>query len=1216
MKKLLLLFIALVSGVSLASTTDGVGNLYWIGDVDANYATPGNWRFSSASGAVMQVAPINNDYQANIYLTDAAPEEARTITAAYQCNSIVVQSGTGWDYKLNGSPVVKTLTVKSGAEFTLSEGSLKNNNTTVEAGAVATVRGMYWDSSKSISGGGTLIMGSGPGGYSKARTATIGATLVRVNSDKLFSGTMGNSYIMNNKDGRVQYKGTLAAAQNLVGVSGDGKGGVVAGSSIPDGYELAVRQLDGDLSGYVEFYFRQTSEPIISAASLSRTEGGAYEVTVRLSQGAEGTTVKAIADDGAGNTVETEYAGTVEVDADMSFELANLAANRTYIVKVVATNDTAVDEKAIDAVFYNGQLSLALIADAFERDTVAGTVSVSRVSADAYPLTVNYAFTGVTAVEGVDYEAPSGTIVIPAGEVSAMIPVQPIMNAARAEDTTLQVSLSAGMYDASAAPVAVTIHDFTIPTDSCVWMGNSGVDNNASTASNWYNSKLPTKDDKIMLAVFSPSNIVWDAGVNGLPDTVASWEQTVDYTGTVTFKTVYPNGDDTAFTNFTVTGDCIVNGGKWTHMANDSAEVYSLNVTVGGNLTIGAGGTITVMGKGYAVGKFPSGSAIGAHAATYTGDSSHIYGDVYAPTRCGSGGASGNNSASCGGGVIVLSVAGSAVIDGTLDAQSSTQSSAKNGNPEKGVGAGGSIFVTAASISGSGTVIASAYENNGTSYSSEAGSGGRIALVATTGDVTIPNANLKCSGSFGGNGVGGGTIFVKNASDAYGTLLIEDRKAYSVYNYATHWPTKGRFAMVKSDETWTFDRILFRGRGVLSVPEGATLALPNGFASISCAENNSAPNAGILYLGGTISVPDMATHEMSGSWLFQAASPYSFPAGDVVLSDKAAIGCFELHSSGADPTNQPNCDVTVNGNMTIASGSSLLATGRGHRSTVNSPYGGAHGGIGNGMANTKAFDSILHPRYAGGSAGSGDGGINNNVSGGAIKLTVVGSMTMNGSANVKSGQTSWGNNRAASGSLDITAESLSGTGSFCADGLVSESSSVLSGTGGRIAIHLTGEGATFDNFDVTKITANAAMSTGSPAKAGSAGTVYLESGTPGSGTVIVKSTNSGVTTPTPIPSQTWGGEDDDLDKASLSIQSYGIVALTESLKMSSLTVGANAKLDLNGNTLTVKSAKLGDTTLPVGTYAAGDPALVGFVSDSASGGSLVVSGAGTVILFR
>ena len=1214
MKNLLFLFTALIAGVSLTSFA---ASRTWTGAADdGKYTTAGNW---SPAGS-----PADNDYTDTI--TFDGNVGTVNIDASRTISSVTIKT-TGWvftgsDLKTKGYKVSADL-----GEIVASGFGLKSSSTSgysIGSGTTLLVNNGFSikdTSTPGLTGGGTLHLKSrftfecyGAGGS----FVVSGDSLLITDQPLANFGGTHSSYPwtikLNSKDARFICKDSLSNVQAKFETTTKNAWNLSC-TYVPENYQLAARELSGDWSGYVEVYLQTTNVPVLESASVARNSG-TYEVTALMSQGVDGTTVKAVADDGAGNTVETVYEGALAIGEEFAFELSGLVAEKTYAIKVMAENDSGKSELDVSETFYTGALSLALTVDAYERNVIAGTVTVSRAEASVNPLTVNYQFTGITAEEGVDYEAPSGVITIPAGELSAMIPVKPIMNVARAEDTTLQVSLSAGMYDASAAPVTVTIHDFTIPTDSCVWMGASGVDNNASTASNWYDSKLPTKDDKILLAVFSSSNIVWDAGVNGLPDTVASWEQTADYPGTVTFKTVYPNGDDAAFTNFTVTGDCIVNGGKWTHMANDSAEVYSLNVTVGGNLTIGAGGTITVMGKGYTVGKFPSGSAIGAHAATYTGDSSHIYGDVYAPSRCGSGGFSGNYSASCGGGAIKLTVAGAAVIDGTLDAQSSTQSSTKNGNPEKGVGAGGSIFVTAASISGNGTVIASAYENNGTSYSSEAGSGGRIALVATTGDVTVPNANLKCSGSIGGNGVGGGTIFVKNASDAYGTLLIEDRKAYSVYNYATHWPTKGRFAMVKSGETWTFDRVLLRGRGVLSVPEGSTLVLPNGFASISCEENNSAPNAGILYLGGTIAVPDTATHEISGSWLFQAASPYSFPAGDVVLSDKAAIGCFELHSSGADPTNQPNCDVTVNGNMTIASGSSLLATGRGHRSTVNTPYGGAHGGIGNGMANTKVFDSILHPRYAGGSAGSGNGGVNNNVSGGAIKLTVVGSLTMNGSANVKSGPSSWGNNKAASGSLDITAGSLSGSGSFCADGLVSESTSVLSGAGGRIAIHLTGDGAAFDNFDVTKITANSAMSTGSPAKAGSAGTVYLESGTLGSGTVIVKSTNSGVTTPTPIPSQTWGGEDDDLDKASLSIQSYGIVALTESLKMSALTIGSNAKLDLNGKTFTVVRAKLGDTKLPVGTYAAGDAVLGGFVSDSAGEGSLVVKGEGLQILFR
>ena len=58
------------------------------------------------------------------------------------------------------------------------------------------------------------------------------------------------------------------------------------------------------------------------------------------------------------------------------------------------------------------------------------------------------------------------------------------------------------------------------------------------------------------------------------------------------------------------------------------------------------------------------------------------------------------------------------------------------------------------------------------------------------------------------------------------------------------------------------------------------------------------------------------------------------------------------------------------------------------------------------------------------------------------------------------------------------------------------------------------------------------------------------------------------------------------------------------------------RIDLNEKTFTVARAKLGDTKLPVGTYAAGDAALGGFVSDAAGSGSLVVKGEGLQILFR
>ena len=1200
MKKLSFLFAALVAGVAFGSATDGTGNLYWIGNVDTKYATPGNWRFGSASGAVMQVAPKNNDYQANIYLTDAAPEGSRTITAAYQCNSIVVVSGTGWDYKLNGNQVVKTLTVKSGAEFTLSEGSLKNNGTTVEEGAVATVRGMYWDTSKTISGKGTLIMNAGPDGYSKSRTATIGATLVRIKADKLFSGTTGHSYIMNSKDGRIQYKGTLAAAEKLIGVSGDGKGGVVAGSSIPDGYELAVRQLDGDLSGYVEFYFRQTSQPVISAASLSRTDDGAFEVTARLSQGADGTTIKAIADDGAGNTFETTYSGAVEEDADMSFELDGLASGRTYVAKVVAENDTAVDEKAIDAVFYNGQLSLALVADAFERDTVAGTVSVSRVTADAYPLTVNYVFTGVTAVEGVDYEAPSGVVVIPAGETSAMIPVKPIMNAARAEDVTLQVSLNAGLYDESADPVTVTIHDFTIPSDSCVWMGDSGVDNNASTAANWYQSKLPTKDDKILLAVFSPSNIVWDAGVNGLPDTVASWEQTVDYTGTVTFKTVYPNGDDTAFTNFTVTGDCLVNGGKWTHVANGDKPVNRLCVNVGGDFALGEQAAINVSAKGYGPGYCAVGADLGVHGGS-RGDATKVRGDWLCPSEIGSGGRDGRY----GGGAVWLVVNGAAVIDGAIHADSSSVSK------QSDCAAGGSVYLQAASVTGAGSVSADALPRKYDLYFYNAGSGGRIAIVVTEAETCgLSDSKLTAYGMWGSPAAGAGTIRIKTAAHEHDGKLVVASNGGS-QSYGTRRPNKTQTTVVTPGETWVLDELKFCGEGILGVPAGARLVLTNGAESVSAASTRT---AGLIALGGEIDFGE-GDQTIRNNWIFQADTPYVF-GGNVTVTEGAAIGClpFSGGEASGDASTYAVCNVKVSGNLTVTQTGYLFASNGGPNYNYNHSYQGSHGGQSRESAANLAYDSVFDPTRPGKGSTGGDQG-KSFAGGGALLLMVGETLTLDGKA-IANATDSMEGRAAAGGTLNIRAKALSGTGSGSADAFFTTwtASSGFGGGGGRIAVRVeetpTDAATVWRNF-----TAKGAALNGN--NYASAGTVYLETGADGEGggTIYVKNSGSSAAW-TALPSVTAGGENDIYNKASLVLSNNGLVRLFKSLKMAALTVGASSKLDLNGNTLTVKTAVLGGTKLKPGTYAAGDAALGDFVIDSVGGGLLVVKGSGLMLLVR
>lgn len=1180
---------------AIATTTDGIGDIYWIGDVDAKYTNPANWRFGSATGATMQVAPKDNDYQANIFLTDAVSADHRTIVGANAANQINVTAGE-WKYGFSGTKVVKNLTVESGATLTVTAGTPKNMEILVRSGALVTLPSLYWDSSSVIKGAGTVILDSGINGWANSRTATIGSGLVRINATTLFTGTTGNSFIMNHKAGRVQYKGTLAEAQKLIGVSGNGKGGVVAGSSIPGGYELAARKLD-DPAGYVEFYFRQTAQPILASASVARTVEGAYRVTAQLSQGAEGTSVKAIAVDGFGKTVETVYDGTVTAEEDFSFDLANLVDGATYTVKVVAANDSGSDEKSVPTAFYNGALGLALTTDAQERDTVPGIVTVSRAQAGA-ALTVNYAFAGVTAVEGADYAAPTGTVTIPEGAISAEILVQPIMNAARQEDTTLDVSLESGLYAAPAAPVRVTIHDFTIPSDACVWMG--GTDNKASTAANWYQEKLPTRNDKILLAAFSSANLVWDAGVNDLPDTVAAWEQTVDYTGTVTFATTYP--EQGAFTVFTVTGDCAVNGGAWTHLANEALPINRLCVAVGGSFTLGESASIDVSAKGYGPGQCAPGGDQGVHGGS-RGDPAKLRGSWLAPTELGAGGSSNR----WGGGALWLEIARAAVINGAIHADSSSVTA------QSTAAAGGSVYLQAASVTGAGSISADALPRRYDLYGNPGGSGGRIAIVVTEAEVCgLSDAKLTAYGMWGGPAAGAGTIRIKTASHTYdGKLLVASNGG--VQSYGTRRPRKTETTVVTPGETWTLDELKFREEGVLGVPAGARLVLPNGAASVSAVSERT---AGLIALGGEIDF-GAGDQAFQKNWIFQADTPYVFDC-NVTVTDGAAIGCLPFAGGVAtgSASEYAVCDVTVTKNLTVTPTGFLLADNGGPNYPYNYEYQSSHGGQSREDATNLAYDSVFNPTRPGKGNTGGDQG-KSFAGGGALLVTVGETLTLDGVASAHSTDSKEG--RAASGgTLNIRAKRLAGTGRGSASASFGTwvASSGFGGGGGRIAVRVTEtplEGATvWRNFKAT----GAAFKGTTFA---SAGTVYLETGSDGEGGGTVFVRNSGASSAwTALPSRSADGKADVYRKACLNLSENGSVRLFAPLTMNALAMTAPAKLDLNGKTLTVNKAVVGGVKLKAGVYAASDAALQDFVSDTSedASGRLSVTGGGLVIVVR
>ena len=127
--------------------------------------------------------------------------------------------------------------------------------------------------------------------------------------------------------------------------------------------------------------------------------------------------------------------------------------------------------------FINGDLDPPTVAVSIEAtDSTAheagdtATFTVSRVDTLALAdLTVSYQVSG-TATNGVDYEALSGTVVIPAGETSAEIIVTPLLDSSISGDEgaeSILVTLTNGEgYEADGASAEATLLDnvsFTIP---------------------------------------------------------------------------------------------------------------------------------------------------------------------------------------------------------------------------------------------------------------------------------------------------------------------------------------------------------------------------------------------------------------------------------------------------------------------------------------------------------------------------------------------------------------------------------------------------------------------------------------------------------------------------------------------------------------------------------------------------------------------------------
>lgn len=229
-----------------------------------------------------------------------------------------------------------------------------------------------------------------------------------------------------------------------------------------------------------------------------------------------------------------------------------------------------------------------------------------------------------------------------------------------------------------------------------------------------------------------------------------------------------------------IPGDLIVRNGARVGPAHQDD---SLHLNVQGDSTIADDGFLYADGRGYPTETGPGAGASASRAAGAShggaGSASNepvpagpTYGDFMSPITMGSGGGRdiGSSSVSAdggaGGGVIRLSVAGGLQLDGQVTA---------NGVEiltgfDTGGGAGGSIWINAHELTGTGLVTA--HGGLGGTIGAGAGGGGRIAVFSDTS--TFDDTRLR---AYGGNSfrVGAaGTVYHQLEASEPPTLVIDN----------------------------------------------------------------------------------------------------------------------------------------------------------------------------------------------------------------------------------------------------------------------------------------------------------------------------------------------------------------------------------------------------------------------------------------------------------
>ena len=287
-------------------------------------------------------------------------------------------------------------------------------------------------------------------------------------------------------------------------------------------------------------------------------------------------------------------------------------------------------------------------------------------------------------------------------------------------------------------------------------------------------------------------------------------------------------------------------------------------------------------------------------------------------------------------------------------------------------------------------------------------------------------------------------------------------------------------------------------------------------ASASATVNSVTVSGG--YTGTITQNRDLGTTSdflmAAGTWQFTAGTPADLSVGGNMSLTDSTIYCqySSISGNGTGRTFNVTGDLTVGTGVTIDGIGLGFNTSQGPGKPVGASGGSGHGGEGGfwnhyqaGGPGGPCYGSVTNPSSLG-SGGYREKG------GGAVRLDVGGTVTVDGTINMDGNSSSTGDRGGgAGGAIYINATSVLGSGTLRAKGSKTLNANAFApGGGGRVAIHYaTTLGLPLANISVASVDAHYY------GQDGAAGTLYVKKGSDALGTLFVDNDN--------VPTAAGGG---------------------------------------------------------------------------------------------